>query len=235
MEFAKSKSWRERIPTVNDGIMATTGVIEGFLAAGAGPTALVTAALASTVAGAGALAGLTYSATASERDAELALIADELAELAADPEEELRELASYYESQGVEPRLAREVAAQISAQDPLGAQLDVEHGIREPMPPRAPYTDAALAALAFIGGAALPILIALVSEPHARALTSAIALLLALAITAFITARVSRTPVWRTVARSLVVGAIALTLSILGGQLLPDPDGPSVGVDQPLM
>lgn len=229
MEFAESESWRERLPTVNDGIIATAGVIEGFLAAGAGTTALFTASLAATVAGAGALAGVTYSATAARRDAELTVIAAEMAELESDPEAELHELSAYYESKGVEPALAREVAAQISARDALSAQLDVEHGIREPTAPSAPLIDAAFAAVAFVAGAALPIIIALVSLPHARAAASAIAVLVALTITAFITARVSRVPVWRTIVRALIVGVVALTLSILGGSLLPDPDGPEVG------
>jgi VIT1/CCC1 family predicted Fe2+/Mn2+ transporter len=115
---------RGYVPAANDGIIATAGVIEGFIAAGAGTDALLAAALAATVAGAVSFGGFKYGEAAAERDAELAVVDEERGDLARSPETELDELAIFYQARGVDRALAREVAAQISARDALTAQLE---------------------------------------------------------------------------------------------------------------
>lgn len=220
---------RARIPDMNDGIIATAGVIEGFLAAGAGTDALLAASIAATVAGAGSLGGVKFSEAAAERDAEGVLIEEERRALARSPEAELEELAAYYVEQGVEPELAAEVARQVSARDALGAQLETEHGIRERTPASAPVVAAAGGALAFVLGGALPIGIVLLTPPDLRAPATIAAVLISLAITAVVTARLGRASVGRTVLRALLIGALTLLLSVIAGQFLPDPDGATLG------
>ncbi len=229
MKLPSAASLRARIPDMNDGIIATAGVVEGFIAAGAGTDALLAASIAATIAGAGSLGGVKYGEAAAERDAELAVIAEEQLDLARSPEAELRELAAHYEGQGVEPTLAAEVARQVSARDALRAQLDVEHGIRERTPRRAPYVAAVGGAAAFLVGGALPIAIVLLTPPDLRAAATIAAVLISLTLTALITARLGRASVWRTVARSIVVGVVTLLLSVIAGSFLPDPDGGAVG------
>jgi VIT1/CCC1 family predicted Fe2+/Mn2+ transporter len=222
---------------MNDGIIATAGVIEGFLAAGAGTDALLAASIAATIAGAGSLGGVKFSEAAAERDAELIVIRSEQADLARSPEAEIAELAAHYEQQGVEPMLAAEVARQVSARDALGAQLDFEHGIRERTPATAPWAAAFGGAAAFVLGGALPIGIVMLAPPELRAVTTAIAVLISLSLTALITARLGRASAWRTVGRALVIGTLTLLLSVLAGSFLPDPDGAvsgtSISVDAP--
>jgi hypothetical protein len=67
---------------MNDGIIATAGVIEGFIAAGAGTDALLAASIAATIAGAGSLGGVKYGEAAAERDAERTVIAEEQRDIA---------------------------------------------------------------------------------------------------------------------------------------------------------
>jgi VIT1/CCC1 family predicted Fe2+/Mn2+ transporter len=214
---------------MNDGIIATAGVIEGFIAAGAGSNALLAASIAVTIAGAGALGGVKFGEAAADRDAELSVISEEKSDIARDPEAEVHELAVHFEAQGVTPDLAGEVARQISAHDALAAQLDVEHGIRDRTPASEPYARAFGGAFAFLVGGALPIAIVLLAPPHLRAVATVVAVLISLALTAIITAKLGRASVWRTITRSLAVGALTLLLSVLAGSFLPDPDGGSVG------
>jgi VIT1/CCC1 family predicted Fe2+/Mn2+ transporter len=218
---------------MNDGIIATAGVIEGFLAAGAGTDALLAASIAATVAGAGSLGGVKFSEAAAERDAEAVLIDEERRALARSPEAELAELATFYEEQGVDPALAGEVARQVSARDALGAQLSTEHGIRERTPASAPYIAAVGGALAFVLGGALPIGIVLLTPPDLRAPATIAAVLISLTITAIVTARLGRASVGRTVLRALLIGALTLLLSVVTGQFLPDPDGTHLGAPAP--
>jgi VIT1/CCC1 family predicted Fe2+/Mn2+ transporter len=216
---------RGHVPAVNDGIIATAGVIEGFIAAGAGTDALVAAALAATVAGAVSFGGFKYGEAAAERDAELAVIEEERLDLARSPEGELEELAIYYETRGVDPGLAREVAMQVSAHDALTAQLESEHGIRELMPANAPLLAGINGAVAFMLGAVLPIAVVILVPPEARAVATAAAVILSLVLTAILTARLGRSSLGRTVLRSVLVGVLTLLLSVIAGSFLPDPDG----------
>lgn len=229
MRLPSATTLRGHIPDMNDGIIATAGVIEGFIAAGAGTDALLAASIAATIAGAGSLGGVKFGEAAAERDAELTVIAEEQRDIEVSPEAEVRELATHFEEQGVTPDVAAEVARQISAHDALAAQLDTEHGIRERTPAGAPYARAFGGAAAFLLGGALPIAIVLLAPPTLRAVATVAAVLISLTITAVITAQLGRASVLRTVIRSIVVGALVLLLSVVAGSFLPDPDGSRVG------
>lgn len=175
MRLPTAATLRGRIPDMNDGIIATAGVIEGFLAAGAGTDALLAASIAATIAGAGSLGGVKYSEAAAERDAERAIIAEEQRDIERSPEAEVRELAQHFEEQGVDPDAAAEVARQISAHDALAAQLETEPGIRELTPATASFAAAFGGAAAFLLGGALPIAIVLLTPPDLRAAATAAA------------------------------------------------------------
>ena len=229
MRLPTAADLRGRIPDMNDGIIATAGVIEGFIAAGAGTDALLAASIAATIAGAGSLGGVKYGEAAAERDAELTVIAEEQRDIATSPEAEVRELAVHFEEQGVTPDVAAEVARQISAHDALAAQLETEHGIRERTPATAPFVAAFGGAAAFLLGGALPIAIVLLTPPDLRAIATVAAVLISLTLTAIVTAQLGRSSVLRTVIRSIVVGALVLLLSVIAGSFLPDPDGAIVG------
>lgn len=227
MPLISAQDLRGYVPAANDGIIATAGVIEGFIAAGAGTEALVAAALAATVAGAVSFGGFKYGEAATERDAELALVDEERRNLAHSPEVELEELAAYYEARGVDPALASEVARQVSSRDALTAQLESEHGIRELMPANAPLLAGISGAVAFMLGAVLPISVVVLAPPETRGVATAAAVILSLVLTATLTAQLGRFSLWRTVLRSVLVGVLTLLLSVIAGSFLPDPDGPA--------
>ncbi len=225
MPLISAQDLRGYVPAANDGIIATAGVVEGFIAAGAGTDALVAAAFAATVAGAVSFGGLKYGEAAAERDAELAVVEAQRRDLARSPGAELKELAAYYEARGVDPALAREVATQVSARDALRAQLESEHGIREIAPGYAPLLVATGGAIAFMLGAVLPIAVVIFAAPERRGVATAVAVILALALTATLAARLGRFSRWHAVVRSVLIGALALLLSVTAGSFLPDPDG----------
>ena len=214
MRLPSAAELRERIPDMNDGILATAGVIEGFLAAGAATDALLAASIAATIAGASSLGGVKFNEAAAERDAELVLVAEETRDLARSPATELAEIAAYYEQRGVAPALA--------------AQLEVAHGIRDRTPASAPYRAAIGGAAAFMLGGALPVAIVLLTPPALRATATILAVLASLALTALIAARLGRASMWRTILRALAVGAFTLLISVVAGWFLPDPDGDAV-------
>ncbi|UOE43038.1 VIT1/CCC1 transporter family protein [Agromyces larvae] len=204
----------------NDGIIATAGVLEGFAGAGASESTLFVASIAAMVAGALALAGTKYVEQASERERQLALIAEERAELAARPDDEVAELAAHYERKGLEPDLARRVAEQLSAADPLGAQLETEHGIQEPMRRSAPLVEALAGAVAFTLGAAVPFVMVSVFPAALEAWAVAVAAALSLVVTAIVGARSGGTSIVRGVLRTLSIGVGTMAVSYVSGLLL---------------
>ena len=113
----------------DDGIVSTASLMIGVSASGAGRDAILVAGLAGLVAGAMSMAAGEYVSVSAQRDSELADIAREEAEQLASPASELDELAHIYEERGLEPALARTVAIELTAHDPLGAHLRDELGL----------------------------------------------------------------------------------------------------------
>ncbi|WOQ16865.1 VIT1/CCC1 transporter family protein [Raineyella sp. W15-4] len=204
----------------NDGIIATAGLLEGLAGAGASDAVLVLAATVGTIAGGLGVAGARWAEAAAEREAEAAVIAEERAQLAAAPDDELAELAAYWEDKGLTPDVARQVAEQLSARDALAAQLAYEHGITAPTAPSAPVGAGLAAGLAFLAGAMVPLLITVSVPVSVESWLILVAVVLSLLLTSVVAARQGHLSVVRTIVRTLVVGVGTLAVSYGAGLLL---------------
>lgn len=203
----------------NDGIVATAGVLEGFAGAGLSDQVLMTAASALMVAGSLGLGGAKWAEEAAERDAQLALIREEALQLAADPAAEQAELVTYWEEKGLTPALAREVTAQLSARDPLAAQLEFEHDIDAPTPAWQPAFAGLTSGFAFLLGSLIPLLITVFVPVAIEAWVILGAVVVSLTLTSLVAARTGHLPLGRTLARTLAVGVVTLGVSYLAGRL----------------
>lgn len=201
----------------NDGIIATAGLLQGFAGAGAGDRLLLFAATAAMIAGGLSAGGAKWAEVAAEREAQLRVMREEEAELAADPDAELAELAQYWQGRGLEPVLAHEVATQLTAHDALAAQLDAEHGLEEIMAPSAPFFAGVETALAFMIGAAIPLLITFFAPVAVETWAILVAVVLSLALTSLVAAGVGRLSALRMLVRSLVVGLGTMAVSYVAG------------------
>lgn len=216
------QSW---VVDANDGIIATAGLLEGFAGAGADDSLLITAALAATIAGALSTGGAKWAEQAAERDAQLATIAYEREKLASNPEDELTELTDYYVQRGVAPELARQVAEQLDAADPLAAQLETEYGIDEIPPARAPVLAGISTGVAFAIGASIPLVITIMAPITLDAVAILLAVVVSLSLTSLIAARSAYLSAPRTIVRSLIVGLGTMAVSYAAGHaLLPPAD-----------
>jgi VIT1/CCC1 family predicted Fe2+/Mn2+ transporter len=215
-----ARSFRSWSIDANDGIIGTSGILEGFAGAGASHTALVTAASAATIAGALGLGGATWAEAAAERDAQLELAEEERADLAADPTAEIAELAAYYERKGLSAALAREVAEQLTAHDALAAQLESEHGIDAVISRAEPVVEGVSAGIAFALGAAVPLAITLVVSTAVESWAILVAAVASLTLTSLVASGAGDLSVRRTLARTLVVGVGTLGISYLAGRVL---------------
>ncbi|PKP66840.1 MAG: hypothetical protein CVT86_02870, partial [Alphaproteobacteria bacterium HGW-Alphaproteobacteria-8] len=147
---------RAAVLGANDGVVSTASLIVGVAAAGSGRPEILIAGLAGLVAGAMSMAAGEYVSVSSQADTEAADLAREQTELASDPTGELQELTGIYAARGLDPSLARQVAEQLTAKDPLGSHLRDELGISE-IVSAAPVQAAFVSAATFAAGAAVPL------------------------------------------------------------------------------
>jgi len=163
--FTERVGWlRAAVLGANDGIVSTASLVVGVAAAAAGRHEVLVAGVAGMVAGAMSMAAGEYVSVSSQADTERADVSRERAELAADGAAELQELATIYVGRGLDPGLAAQVAAQLTAHDALGAHARDELGITE-MASARPVQAAFASAGTFAVGAALPLLAAAVASP----------------------------------------------------------------------
>ncbi|WP_402845062.1 VIT family protein [Microbacterium sp. GXS0129] len=203
----------------NDGIVSVATLVVGVAGATAEVGALVTAGVAGLVGGAISMALGEYVSVSSQRDSERALIAKERRELATMPDEEFAELVQLYRDRGLTEQTAHQVATELTAHDALAAHLEVELHIDQDDLVN-PWHAALSSALAFTIGALLPLLAILLTPIGWRIPVTFAVVLLALASTGTIAARIGGSSPGRSVLRLVFGGALALLATWLIGTLL---------------
>lgn len=203
----------------NDGIVSVAGLVMGVAGATSNRAVILTAGIAGLLAGALSMAIGEYVSVSTQRDTERALLAKEKWELENLPELELEELAGLYEDKGVEPALARRVAEQLTAKDPLRAHAEAELGI-DPDGLTNPWSAALASFLAFTIGALLPLLAISLPPQPARLVICVVAVAIALLLTGAISARLGQANVRRAVVRTVSGGLLAMTITYGVGTLV---------------
>jgi VIT1/CCC1 family predicted Fe2+/Mn2+ transporter len=146
-------------------------------------------------------------------------MARERHELATQPEAELAELAAIYEQRGVSPELARQVAEQMMAKDAFEAHARDELGLASHVMAR-PVQAALTSAVTFAAGAALPLIVALLSPAETTVLAVSIACLIGLAVLGAVGARTGGASLWRPTVRVVFWGAVAMASTAAIGSLI---------------
>jgi VIT1/CCC1 family predicted Fe2+/Mn2+ transporter len=210
---------RAAVLGANDGIVSVAALVVGVAAATTNIGAILVAGVASVAAGAISMGLGEYVSVSSQRDTEHALIAKERNELATMPEQELAELAEIYRGKGLSADTAERVAVELTAHDALAAHLEAELHISQEDVVN-PWHAAWASAAAFLVGAILPMLAILLPPPEWRIVTTFVAVIVALAITGWLSAWIGGAPRVRAVTRVVVGGALALAVTWIIGALL---------------
>ena len=203
----------------NDGIVSTASLIVGVAAASPASSEVLVAGIAGLVAGAMSMAAGEYVSVSSQSDTEQADLGRERVELASQPAFEREELAQVYVKRGVERDLARKVADQLMAKDALGAHARDELGIFEATTAR-PIQAALTSAATFSVGAAMPLMMVVVSPASLLVPVVSIASLLFLALLGAIGARAGGADIVRATVRVTFWGALAMALTAGIGALV---------------
>lgn len=210
---------RAAVLGANDGLVSTASLIVGVAASTAGPGEVLVAGCAGLVAGAMSMAAGEYVSVSSQADTERADLARERHELSDDPAAEREELAGIYVGRGLDHALALQVADQLMAKDALGAHARDELGISEITTAR-PVQAALTSAATFSAGAALPLLVAVLSPGRLTVYTVSVASLVFLAILGALGAKAGGAAVPRATARVAFWGALAMAVTAGIGSLV---------------
>jgi VIT1/CCC1 family predicted Fe2+/Mn2+ transporter len=209
---------RAAVLGANDGIVSTASLIVGVAAAAGDKAPILVAGTAGLVAGAMSMAAGEYVSVASQADTEAADVARETRELAEQPEFELAELTAIYRQRGLSDDLAAQVAAALTAQNPLGAHARDELGLAEMH--RARPTQAALTSAAtFTVGAALPLLAAVLLPLNKLAIGVSFSALIFLMLLGAVGARAGGAQVGKGVLRVSFWGVLAMVATYAIGSL----------------
>lgn len=209
---------RAAVLGANDGILSTASLIIGVAAASTSHQGILLAGVAGLVAGAMSMAAGEYVSVSSQSDTEQADLAIEQKALDEDIDSEKAELAEIYEGRGIDPELAMEVAEQLMAHDALGAHARDEIGISENNTSK-PGQAAIFSAATFTIGAALPLAVAWFAPIHFIMPLVALFSLVFLALLGGIAAIAGGASIVTGAKRVVVLGALAMALTALVGQI----------------
>jgi VIT1/CCC1 family predicted Fe2+/Mn2+ transporter len=199
-----------------DGLVTNVALISGVGGGGARPHVIVLTGLAGLAAGAFSMAAGEYVSVSSQNELVAAEVRKERIELERNPAGELLELAEVFMRSGVEPELARTVAAQVSAHPEAALRVHVreELGVDHQDLP-SPSAAAAASLVTFAIGALVPLL------PYLAGLASLPAALALAAVAAVagggLVSRVTARPFWRGALRQLLLAAVAAGLTYVIG------------------
>lgn len=218
--MAHRLNWlRAGVLGANDGIVSTAGLVMGVAGSKASGSEILIAGVAALVAGSISMAGGEYTSVSAQRDSEIASLEKERQELAEDPIREEAELAWFYEQKGLSIKLAKEVAAELSAKDPLKAHADAELGI-ELGEHVSPTAAAVSSFVAFASGSLLPLIAIAGPWENIRIQITVAAVVVALAITGYVGAKIGGAKSLRAIIRNVSVSLITMGITYAIGSLV---------------
>lgn len=219
--LASRLNWlRAGVLGANDGIVSIAGLVIGVAAAAPTATgAIFTAGVAGILAGAVSMAAGEYVSVSTQSDTERALVVKEKALLTTDPAAGVARLAAHYRAKGLSAATAGAVARELSEHDAVAAHLEVGLGLSEDEYTN-PWHAALSSAIAFTLGSLLPMLaIVLLPVPFKIPLTFA-AVVVGLALTGGVSAKLGGAPVRPAVVRVVLGGAVAMAVTWGIGHLI---------------
>ncbi len=215
---AKLNWMRASVLGANDGIVSIAGLVVGVSGATDSTQIILAAGVAGIIAGAISMAAGEYVSVSSSRDTEKALLKKEKYELEHYPEQELEELAHLYEHKGLSRSTAVLVARELSEKDAYAAHIDAELGI-DPNNLTNPWHAALASSVSFLVGAVIPMLAILIPPPAIRVPFAFGAVILALALTGTLSAKIGQASMLRAVVRVTTGGLVAMIVTYSVGRL----------------
>ncbi|NLI17662.1 MAG: VIT family protein [Actinomycetales bacterium] len=208
---ARLNKLRAGVLGANDGIVSVAATVIGVAAATDSVPIIAAAGVAALSAGAFSMATGEYISVSTQRDTEEAIVERVSRSSNGDPDGILDTLSTDLERRGVAPETARLAATDMIRHDAVGALSCIE-GI-DPDDLVNPWHAAWASFFSFIAGAALPVAAILLFPAAVRIPATFAMVLVALALTGFVSASLGEAQRSRAVVRTIVGGALAMAVT----------------------
>lgn len=218
---ARLNKLRAGVLGANDGIVSVAATVIGVAAATDSVPIIATAGFAALSAGAFSMATGEYISVSTQRDTESAIVERVSAASRGHQDGIVETLGRDLEDRGVSADLARLAATQMATHDAVGALSCVER--IDPDDLVNPWHAAWASFFSFVLGAALPVASILLFPPGVRIVATFAAVLLALALTGFVSARLGEAHAGRAVIRTMLGGALGMIVTYGVGTLFNVP------------
>lgn len=203
----------------NDGIVSVAAVVVGVAAAVHDITPILLAGVAALVGGAVSMALGEYVSVSSAADSQRSLIGRVNALLRSDRAEANEQLVDTYRTQGLSQATAELVASELTDKNRAEVLLSQRYHLAEDEILN-PWHAALASAVSFVAGAILPFLTILLVPLPWRIPVTVLAVLLALALTGGLGAKLGDSPVAPAIWRVVIGGVLALGATYGIGALL---------------
>ena len=219
-ELSGRLNWlRAGVLGANDGIVSISATVVGVAAATNTVTPVLLAGVAAVVAGAISMALGEYVSVSSAADSQRSIISSLRRLLTTDRPAADDALVTAYQKQGLSRATAEQVVAEIGRGDVVPAHLSQRYHLAEDEVVN-PWHAAIASGLSFIAGAILPFLTIILSPIAWRIPITVVAVLIALAITGGLGAKLGGAPVRPAIIRVVIGGVLALAATYLVGLAL---------------
>jgi VIT1/CCC1 family predicted Fe2+/Mn2+ transporter len=216
-EFADRLNWlRAAVLGANDGIVSTASIIFGVAGASAGSQTLLLAGSAAIAAGAMSMAAAEFVSVSSQRDFQCAEIDHQKTRIDADAAGAINDLTELVAARGLDAKLARQVAIQLTRRDALEAHTRLRLGF-EPGQITNPWHAAIASLLSFIVGGLVPLTALVLGNRHVEIWATAGAAIVALMLTGSLSAQLGHAPRLRAAARTVAGGVLAMAVTYAVG------------------
>ncbi|MGO0154766.1 VIT1/CCC1 transporter family protein [Leuconostoc mesenteroides] len=195
----------------NDGILTVVGVLFSVAAATTNQFAIFIAGLADLVSCALSMASGEYASVSSQSDSEKVAVETEKELLKTDMPGQHRSVRDFYMERGVSEKTANAIADELLQKKPLETVLSVKYDItlgHYMSPWSAAWSSLFSAAL----GGAFPLLTLLIVSGKYQFVATIAATVVAVALTGFLSAKISNGLVKRAVIRNIVIGLITIAI-----------------------
>ena len=203
----------------NDGIVSVGATLVGVAAATPTVTPVLLAGIAAVVGGAISMALGEFVSVSSAADSQRSLISRVTELVLGDRAAANQRLVEGYREQGISESTAELIVADLSSEAAVRAHLHQDYGLDEDEvlnPGHAAYASA----IAFLAGALLPLLTIILLPIAWRIPITIVAVIIALAVTGGLGAKLGGAPIRPAIGRVVVGGAIALVVTWGIGSLL---------------
>ncbi|AWF95222.1 VIT1/CCC1 transporter family protein [Weissella cibaria] len=210
---------RAAVMGANDGILSVSGIVIGVAGATTNSFAIFIAGFAGALAGTVSMAMGEYVSVHSQNDAQVKAEETQTVALKTDYATEFAFVQQKYMNQGISTDLAAQATREMMAKDALGTTVRERYGFT--LHHEVSAIGAAVASMiAFPLGSVLPMLAITLLPPHVRVPATAVAVLIALAITGYAAAHLSGANERRATVRNVVAGIFTMIVTYLIGSLI---------------